>query len=68
MAKKYKPGQFCSLGGTLYRVKKRPAMIASCWACGYKCGGGLNDQLSRDCEAKLPGPCYPVEIKPKRQG
>lgn len=79
MAKRYKPGQFCSLGGTLYRIKKRPTMVTPCFACGYKCCGGVGerykrqykpnyDQLFRDCATKLPGSCYPVEIKPKRQG
>lgn len=66
MAKKYKPGQFCSLGGKLYRVKKRATFGSTCAACGYKCVG--NHQLFRHCATKLPGCCYPVEIKPKRQG
>lgn len=68
MSTKYKPGQFCSLAGELYRVKKRPTTVTTCWACGYKCCGGVNNQLFRDCAAKLPGSCYPAEVKPKRQG
>ena len=63
MAKRYKPGQFCSLGGKLYRVKKRATFGSTCAACGYKCVG--NEQLFRGCAAKLPGCCYPVEVEPK---
>ena len=68
MAKRYKPGQFCSLGGKLYRVKKRAVFGSTCAACGYKCVGSDHDSLFSDCATKLPHFCYPVEIKPKRQG
>ena len=68
MAKRYKPGQFCSLGGKLYRVKRRAIVGSACAECGYKCFGNDRDTLFSDCAIKLPSSCYPVEIKPKRQG
>ena len=67
MVKKYKPGQFCSLGGALYRVKRVVSgklMFFTCAACKYKCYG--NDQLFRDCVEKLPPSCYPTKVKPKK--
>lgn len=67
--KRYKPGQFVSLGGKLYRVKRaksKPLMVFACAACNHKCIG--NDKLYTDCIEKLPGRYYPVEVKPKRQG
>lgn len=81
MAKQYKPGQFISLGGTLYRVSKlRSPACHSCPICprfkNTHCGQLMLPNLCEvriECGKKLPivkdmAASHPIPLKPKRQG
>ena len=66
MAKRYKPGQFVSIGGKLCRVKCCISPWYTCSMCEISddCG----EKLSTECRHKLGNFNYPEPIKPKRQG
>lgn len=68
MVKKYKPGQFISLGGKLYRVSK-PCTTGVCRTCPIHT---FSCPIAKECVIKLPvnykGGSYPIPLKPKRQG
>ena len=63
MTKRYKPGQFVSMGGKLCRVK-RCIFACSCCEMYEDC----EEELSTECLHKLGNLNHPEPIKPKRQG
>lgn len=78
--KKYKPGQFISLGGKIYRVSKLCYPVCyRCPICPRKNTSYGQIILPNECEVKVE--CgiklpivkgitgsYPIPLKPKRQG
>lgn len=82
MAKEYKPGQFVSLGGKIYRVSKLCSPV--CYRCPIcpredTAYGQLilpdACEVKIECAVKLPArkgksrtASYPIPLKPKHQG
>ena len=63
----WKPGQIVTITGKRYRIKK--CFANTFWVC-HVCGTGTLDHLLHEpcttCRSsKMPGNCYPQEIKPK---
>lgn len=59
MAKKYKPGQFVSIGGKLCRVKRR--CIFPCSLCVMRTN--CTNELTIECSYKLGDSNYPEPVK-----
>lgn len=63
----WKPGQIITIASKRYRIRRCPAGILwTCRACNAAVSLRLLCEPCTTCRSsKMPGDCYPQEIKPK---